>query len=360
MITEKQVDKERRKGRGATRNSEGRFDLINRFGFDDGWGMEDPLPPVRTEVTVERPRSIISRNTSPDLSFDRSINTYRGCEHGCIYCFARPSHGYLGLSAGLDFETKLIARPDAPEILARELSAKRYVPQVMAIGTNTDPYQPIERTHQIMRRCLEVLSDFNHPVAIVTKGTLIERDIDILGDMAARGLMRVGITITTLDDDLSRHLEPRVPRPKRRLQTIEKLKAAGTPVRLMLSPIIPGLTDHEIERIVSAAKGAGADAATWSVLRLPFEVSELFQDWLAEHMPERAAKVMARVRETHGGKTYDAEWGKRMRGEGEYARVIAQRFKLAARRAGLFKPLPDLRTDLFAVPPRVGDQLSLL
>lgn len=347
------------KGRGALSNGEGRFERHRREAIDDGWEAPEAPDVLRTEVQIERPRSIISRNNSPDLSFDRSINPYRGCEHGCVYCFARPSHGYLGFSAGLDFETKLIARPDAPLQLAKELSRRKYTPMAIAIGTNTDPYQPIENKYEIMRDCLQVLSDFNHPVTIATKGVLIERDLDILEDMAARGLARVGMTLTTLDDRLSRSLEPRVPRPARRLKTIERCAERGIPVRLMVSPVIPGLTCHEIEKIVAAAAGAGATAATWAMLRLPFEVSELFQEWLAEFAPDRFDRVMSKLREMHGGKTYDAEWGKRMRGEGVYAEMIANRMALAVRRNGLALRPPELRTDLFRVPARVGDQLSL-
>jgi DNA repair photolyase len=265
----------------------------------------------------------------------------------------------LGLSAGLDFETKLIARPELPDRLAKELSAKGYHPSPIAIGSNTDPYQPVEVEQGIMRRTLLVLQEFNHPVTIATKGVLIERDIDILADMAARNLVRVGISVTTLDATLSRQMEPRVPLPKRRLTTIRRLSAAGVPVRVMASPMIPGLTDRELEAILTEAKGAGATAATWILLRLPFEVSTLFREWLQEHVPDRAARVIARIREAHGGQDYDAEWGKRMRGEGAYAEMIAQRFKVAVKRLELSETLPELRCDLFKRPQRVGDQLSL-
>ncbi len=327
--------------------------------IDDGWDIEEDLPPLRTDVSLERPRTVITRNTSPDVPFDRSINPYRGCEHGCIYCFARPTHAYLGLSPGLDFETRLIARPEAPDVLARELRSKTYRADVLAIGTNTDPYQPIEKEHRIMRRILEVLSDFNHPVGIVTKGTLIERDIDILGDMAARGLVRVGISVTTLDAHVSRSMEPRVPHPARRLQTIRRLADAGIPVRIQCAPVVPGLTDHELEALLEAGANAGALAANWVMLRLPLEVAPLFREWLEAAFPTKAAKVMARVREAHGGKDYDAEWGKRMRGEGTYAELIAHRFALQCKRLGLAGDVPALRRDLFRPPPRAGDQLSL-
>jgi DNA repair photolyase len=352
------IPTERRRGRGAVSNATGRFDLAH-VEEADGWDIPEDRPAFRTEVSVEVPRSIISYNTSPDLPFDRSINPYRGCEHGCVYCFARPTHAYLGLSPGLDFETRLVARPDAPKVLEKELGARRYQPRTIAIGTNTDPYQPIENKYQITRSCLEVLAAFRHPVAIVTKGTLIERDLDILGPMAAQGLVRVGISVTTLDASLSRRMEPRAPSPKRRLETIRRLTGAGVPVRIMTSPIIPGLTDHEIEDMLEAGKAAGADAASWIMLRLPREVSVLFREWLVEHEPGRAERVMARLREMHGGREYDPRWGHRMRGEGPYAEIIAQRFKRAARAHGLDAVQPALRRDLFAVPPRSGDQLSL-
>ncbi|WP_229672850.1 PA0069 family radical SAM protein [Salipiger pallidus] len=353
------IPSERRRGRGAATSDSGRFERHAREAVDDGWDRNDDLPPLRTEVSEERPRSLINYVRSPDIPFDRTINPYRGCEHGCIYCFARPSHAYLGLSPGLDFETRLVARPDAPEVLARELRAQRYVPEAVAIGTNTDPYQPIERDRGIMRGCLEVLRAFRHPVGIVTKGTLIERDIDILSDMAARGLARVGISITTLDAGLSRKMEPRVPPPKRRLETIRRLSAAGIEVRLMVSPVVPGLTDHEVERLLEAGAEAGASAASWIMLRLPREVAPLWQDWLAEHYPDRAARVMARLREMHGGEVYSSQWHHRMRGDGPHAELIGKRFARAARRLGLDRRLPPLRTDLFAPPPRAGDQLSL-
>ncbi|MBT8474270.1 MAG: PA0069 family radical SAM protein [Alphaproteobacteria bacterium] len=348
-----------RKGRAARTNRVGRYEARTRAPVDDGWPVDDPLPPLRTEVSVERPRRVITRNTSPDLSFDRSINPYRGCEHGCIYCFARPSHAWLGMSPGLDFETRLIARPDAPEGLARELARKSYRPAVIAIGTNTDPYQPIEREHGIMRRILEVLLAHRHPVAVVTKGTLIERDADILGEMGRMGLARVGISVTTLDPAVSRAMEPRVPHPARRLQTIRRLTDAGCPVRVMASPMIPALTDHELEAILEAARDAGAVAASWIMLRLPLEVAPLFREWLEEAFPDRAARVMGRVRELHGGRDYDPEWGKRLRGEGAFAELMAQRFAIAVKRLGLATDLPPLRTDLFAVPPKPGDQMEL-
>ncbi len=358
--SEHMVDQSRIRGRGTASNDAGRFERYTTLETDDGWPQDDDLPPLQTEVREEVARSIISYNRSPDLPFDRSINPYRGCEHGCVYCFARPSHAYLGLSPGLDFETRLIARPNAADLLRQELSARRYRVATIALGTNTDPYQPIEKTRLITRGCLEVLRDFNHPLAIVTKGALIERDLDILAPMAALGLVRVGISLTTLDAKLSRRMEPRAPSPKRRLQMIERLTGAGVPVRVMTSPLVPGLTDHELEHLLEAGRDAGADTASWIMLRLPREVSVLWKDWLAQHEPARAEKVMSRLREMHGGREYDPRWGHRMRGEGEYAEVIAQRFKLAVKRLGLRVDAHPLRADLFAKPPQAGDQLSLL
>ncbi|MEQ8923303.1 MAG: PA0069 family radical SAM protein [Roseovarius confluentis] len=346
-------------GRAARSNRAGRFEAHDREVFDDGWEMAEDIPPVRTQVSTERPRKAITRNTSPDVGFDRSINPYRGCEHGCIYCFARPTHTYLGFSAGLDFETRLIARPEAPEVLERELRSKSYRPAVIAIGTNTDPYQPIEREYRIMRRILEVLLEYRHPVAVVTKGTLIEQDLDILGEMGRLGLARVGISVTTLDRGLSRLMEPRVPSPERRLETIRRLTGAGVPVRVMVSPVVPALTDHELEAILARAAEAGAVAASWIMLRLPLEVAPLFREWLETHFPDRAQRVMGRVRELHGGRDYDPEWGRRMTGEGAFADLVRHRFAIAARRLGLARELPPLRTDLFQPPPRQGDQLSL-
>jgi DNA repair photolyase len=347
-------------GRAAGSNPDVRFDRLRTVAVDDGWGNDDDLPVLRTEVRDEIARSVITRNASPDLSFDRSINPYRGCEHGCIYCFARPSHAFLGLSAGLDFDTKLIARPNAAEQLRKELSNPRYVPKIIAIGTNTDPYQPIEKAREIMRDILVVLQEFNHPVGIVTKGTLIERDVDLLAPMARKGLVRVGISITTLDPKTSRAMEPRVPAPAARLRTIRRLTEAGVPVRVMVSPIVPALTDHELESILEAAADSGAVAASSIVLRLPREVATLFRDWVQVHYPDRAERIMARVRELHGGKDYDPDFGTRMTGQGKWAALMQQRVKLATRRLGLDRSLPALRTDLFAKPPAVGDQLSLL
>lgn len=361
MSADQTIDKGvKLRARGACSNAAGRYERYRRMYESDGW--DDERPEERTAATVvseERPRRMITYNRSPDLPFDRSINPYRGCEHGCIYCFARPSHAWLGLSAGLDFETRLIARPDAPTILERELRKPGYRVAPIAIGTNTDPYQPIEQGHEIMRGCLQVLLAFRHPVAIVTKGTLIERDLDILSDMASHGLVRVGISVTTLDAGVSRRMEPRAPAPLRRLETIRRVAGAGVPVRVMTSPVVPGLTDHEIEKILTAGQEAGAQAASWIMLRLPLEVAPLFREWLEAHYPDRAARVMGLVRQMQGGRDYDPQWGRRMRGQGPYAQMIAHRFALAARRLGLDARQPALRCDLFDPPERPGDQLSL-
>ena len=350
---------QRLRARGVASNISGRFEAEARVAVDDGWDLPETDRLLRTETRIERPRSALAWNRSPDLPFDRSINPYRGCEHGCVYCFARPSHAFLNLSPGLDFETRLIARPGIADVLAQEFRAKGYQVAPVAIGTNTDPYQPIEADHRLMREVLEVLWAYRHPVAITTKGALIERDIDLLAPMAAAGLLRVGISVTTLDAGLSRRMEPRCPAPARRVATIRRLAEAGIPVRAMLAPVVPGLTDHELEPILAAVQDAGAVAASYIALRLPREVSTLFQDWLAAHVPDRAAKVIARVREMHGGQDYDPAFGRRMRGEGLWADLLAQRFAKAVARLGLATQMPPLRCDLFRLPPRAGDQLSL-
>ena len=350
---------QRAKARAATSNDTGRFEPRNRVAVDDGWPTEDEPPLLRTEVRLERARSAITTNRSPDVPFDRSINPYRGCEHGCIYCFARPSHAFLNLSPGLDFETRLIARPGLAAVLEAELRRPAYRAATMAIGTNTDPYQPIEAQHRVMRDLVAVLARFNHPLSITTKGTLIERDLDLLAPMAAQNLLRVGVSITTLDAGLSRRLEPRAATPARRLAIIRRLADAGVPVRVMVAPVIPGLTDHELEPVLTAARDAGAGSAAWIALRLPREVSPLFQDWLAAHEPGRAARVMRAVRDIHGGRDYDPGWGTRMRGQGLWSDLMVQRFDKAVVRLGLNAALPPLRTDLFGPPARPGDQLSL-
>jgi DNA repair photolyase len=340
------------RGRGAASNVAGRFEGTLREAVDDGWDLTEEARVVRTEVREERARSALSWNSSPDLGFDRAVNPYRGCEHGCVYCYARPTHAYLNLSPGLDFETKLIARPGIGAVLARELSAKGYVPKVIVLGSNTDPYQPLEATARVTREVVEVLRDFNHPLGITTRGSLVERDIDVLGPMAALGLARVGISLTTLDAGLARKMEPRAPAPARRLAMIRRLSEAGIPVRVMVSPVVPGLTDHETEAILEAAKGAGAVAASSISLRLPREVAGLWKEWLEATFPDRAAKVMARVRELHGGREYDPEFGKRMKGQGIWADLARKRFEVAVGRLGLLVRMPPMRTDLFAVPGR--------
>lgn len=349
----------RLRARGATSNTAGRFERQAREAFDDGWDMAEEERPAPTHVRLEVPRSALVWNSSPDLFFDRSINPYRGCEHGCIYCFARPTHAYLGLSPGLDFETQLIARPGIGAVLDRELRRKGYAPAPIGIGTNTDPYQPCERDHRVMREVMEVLAAFRHPVGITTKGALVERDLDLLGPMAGRGLVGVGVSLTTLDPGLSRRLEPRAPAPARRLETIRRLTAAGVPVRAMIAPVIPGLTDHELEPLLQAAHEAGARNASYIGLRLPMEVAGLFRDWLDRHEPGKAAHVMGRVREWHGGKDYDANFGTRMKGQGIWSELLSRRFATAIRRLGLTAPAVAFRCDLFRPPPRAGDQLGL-
>ncbi|SSC64310.1 PA0069 family radical SAM protein [Ciceribacter selenitireducens] len=354
------IEVDRRRGRGAGMNPSGRFEPHERVAFDDGWESLEDMPPFRTEVQVERPRTVITRNESPDIPFDRSINPYRGCEHGCIYCFARPTHSYMGLSAGLDFEAKLFAKPDAPKLLERELAKPGYKPRTIAIGTNTDPYQPIEREWRIMRQILEVLNKANHPVAVVTKSALILRDLDILSSMASRGLAKVAISVTTLDRKLARSMEPRASTPSRRLEAIRALSGAGVPTGVLVAPVIPALNDHEIERILDSAKAAGANEAGYVLLRLPLEVSPLFRDWLLQHYPDRYRHVMSLVRSMRGGKDYDAEFGKRMKGAGPYAWQISRRFEMTTKRLGMVRRGMHLRDDLFVPPDGSGVQLSLL
>ncbi|MEM8571876.1 MAG: PA0069 family radical SAM protein [Pseudomonadota bacterium] len=348
-----------RRGRGALRNPAGRFEPYQRERVDDGWDDEGEDTVLRTEVATERPRTILTRNTSPDVPFDRSINPYRGCEHGCVYCFARPSHAFLDLSPGLDFETRLTAKPDAPKLLARELSAPSYKPAPIAIGTNTDPYQPIEARLRIMRGILETLQAAQHPVTIVTKGSLIERDIDILSPMAQRGLAHAGISVTTLDRRLSRKMEPRAPAPERRLETIRRLTEAGIPVRVLVAPVIPGLTDSELDTILERAREAGAATCGYILLRLPGEVSDMFNDWLTTLNPARARKIMSQIRQMHNGRDYNSSWGTRKRGQGQLAELLARRFTLAARRLG-YAPAPEpLRCDLFRPAQPEQRQLDL-
>ena len=326
------------KGRGATSYMQGRFEHQQREAFDDGWAREEEeSSPPETVVTQEIARSIISRNKSPDLPFHASINPYRGCEHGCIYCFARPTHSYLELSPGLDFETRLFAKVNAAELLRRELASPSWQPEAISLGINTDAYQPIERKLGITRQVLEVLQECRQPVGIITKSALIERDIDILADMASRGLAAAAVTITTLDHDIARTLEPRAASPTRRLKTVQRLAEAGIPVSVNVAPVIPFITDQDLEHIMQAAADAGARSAGYIVLRLPWEVSPLFQQWLATHFPDRAERVMARIRDMRGGKDYKAEFGSRMTGEGIWAQLLAQRYRSAMRKTGLDK-----------------------
>jgi DNA repair photolyase len=350
----------RRRGRGAQSNATGRFEPHTTIAFDDGWRSIEELPPFRTEVAIDTARKVITRNSSPDIPFDRSINPYRGCEHGCIYCFARPTHAFLGLSPGLDFETKLFMKPGAPELLERELSARNYTPRTIAIGTNTDPYQPIERRHAIMRRILEVLERAGHPVGIVTKSNLVTRDIDILSRMARRKLVRVGISVTTLDAKLARIMEPRAPTPERRLAALRDLAAAGIPTTVMAAPIIPAINDAEIERILDAAAACSVESAGYVLLRLPLEVRDLFREWLQANFPDRERHVFALIRQTRGGKDYDATFGKRMTGGGPYAWMIKKRFETACSRLGLNAHKTQLTTEHFSPPQRTDAQLSLL
>jgi DNA repair photolyase len=354
------VRAERARGRAAGINPGGRFEPVSRDVFDDGWNSFEDLPPFKTEVQVEKPRTIITRNESPDISFDRSINPYRGCEHGCVYCFARPTHSYMGLSAGLDFEAKLFAKPDAAKLLDKELSKEGYQARTIAIGTNTDPYQPLEKQWRIMREILEVLEARNHPVGIVTKSALVTRDIDILARMAERGLAKVALSVTTLDRKLARTMEPRAATPTKRLETIRQLSDAGIPTSVMVAPVVPGLNDQEIERILDSARAAGARDAGYVILRLPLEVSPIFKDWLLRHYPDRYRHVMSLIRSMRDGKDYDAEWSKRMRGTGPYAWQIGRRFEIAARRLGLNSQKSPLRTDLFVQAKKGNEQLVLL
>ncbi len=358
--TDVQAPQQRRRGRGALSNMSGRFEKQSRVAFDDGWGGdEEELPPFRTRVHEECARTIITRNDSPDISFDRSINPYRGCEHGCIYCYARPSHCYLGHSAGLDFETELYAKPDAATLLERELAAPQYKPATMALGTNTDPYQPIERERRITRSILEVLDRTSHPTGIVTKSALVLRDIDILARMAERGLVKVALSITTLDRHLARRMEPRASTPQRRLDAIRQLSEAGIPTAVMVAPVIPSLNDQEIEAILSAAKAAGAKQAGYVMLRLPLELKDLFREWLQTEVPDRAKRVLHLLQSMHGGKDYVAAFGHRGRGSGPYADQISARFRLSLKRLGLNERRYPLRTDLFTPPVPCGEQLRL-
>ncbi|MEM6650698.1 MAG: PA0069 family radical SAM protein, partial [Pseudomonadota bacterium] len=337
------------RGRGARSNETGRYEKEIRYREQDGWSDTPPADP-RTTITLEPIRRIITFNDSPYVGFDRSINPFRGCEHGCIYCFARPSHAYLGLSPGLDFETKLFARPEAAKLLAKELSSKRYQVRPIAIGTNTDPYQPIEKKLRVMRSVLEVLAKYQHPVSILTKSDLILRDLDILAPMAKKGLVRAMVSVTTLDPKLSRAMEPRVPRPDKRIAAIKGLADAGIPTGTMQGPMIPGLSDHELENLMTKGREAGAQYATYTVLRLPQEVAPLFEEWLKAFAPNYANRVLNHLREMNGGKLYDVNWSRGHGPKGVYMHLIAQRFEAARKRLG-FSEMPPLRCDLFS-PPR--------
>ncbi|MGF6723734.1 DNA repair photolyase [Paraburkholderia sp. GAS41] len=328
-----------RKGRGAVTNLQGRYEVDQREVVDDGWALheeeEGESPALRTQVFNEQAKTILTRNASPDIPFSVSLNPYRGCEHGCIYCFARPTHSYLGLSPGLDFESRIYAKVNAPELLERELSKKSYVPEPIALGVNTDAWQPVERELRLTRRIIEVLSARGHPFAAITKSSLIERDLDLLAPMAARGQFMAAITITTLDADIARTLEPRAATPSRRLRAIRTLSEAGIPVGVSIAPVVPFVTEPDMERVLEACAEAGASSASYIVLRLPWEVAPLFKGWLAAHFPDRAERVMSRVRDMRGGKDYDANFSTRMKGEGLWADLLRQRFRQAARRLGL-------------------------
>ncbi len=350
------------KGRGAADNAVSRFDHQTREACDDGWGsLDEPLTPLRTEVATDASRSAINYIDSPDLPFDRSINPYRGCEHGCIYCYARPSHAYLGLSPGLDFESRLLAKPDAAQLLRKELAKPGYRCAPIALGMNTDAYQPIEREYRITRSILEVLAETRHPFSLVTKSSLVERDLDLIAPMAAEGLALVFVTLTTLDRTLARRLEPRAAAPERRLETLRRLSAAGIPTGVMTAPVIPALNDHEMERILEAASAAGARHAGYVLLRLPHELVTLFEQWLQLHYPLKATHVMSLIRQSRGGKAYDADFKSRMTGQGLFAEMISKRFHLACQRFDLNHQRQPLRSDLFT-PPTTGDsppQMSL-
>src|SRR3984957_12772694 len=327
------------RGRASRSNDSSRFDAFTRGEFDDGWTEADGEPAqLETTLTAEKARAIISRNDSPDIGFDRSITPYRGCEHGCIYCYARPSHAYMGLSPGLDFETKLFFKPEAAQLLERELAKRSYQPARIQLGANTDPYQPIERRLQITREILKVLARYRHPVGITTKNALVTRDIDILAPMAAQHLAAVSVSVTTLDRKLARAMEPRASTPDRRIEAIRQLAAAGIPAMIGFAPVIPGLNDHEMEAVLQRGAEAGAVQAHFTVLRLPLEIKDLFREWLEAERPDRARRVMSLVRQMRGGRDYDPEWGKRMRGEGPVAELIATRFRLAVRKFGLDRP----------------------
>jgi DNA repair photolyase len=348
------------RGRGAGFNPAMRFDRLRNEYVDDGWDSLVDLPRLKTETFLETPKTIIARNDSPDISFDQSINTYRGCEHGCVYCYARPSHAYMNLSPGLDFESKIFIKPNAAALLREELTAPKYIPRTIALGANTDVYQPLERDLRITRAVVEVLAEFRHPFGIVTKSALVLRDLDILRDMAKETLVKVAVSVTTLDPKLSRAMEPRAATPSRRIETIRQLASAGVPTVVMMGPVIPGLNDHEIEPILKAAANAGATEAGYTMLRLPHEVKDIFKDWLQREYPDKAQKVMSLVRSTRGGKENDPNFGTRQTGTGPYAWLMGRRFQMACHRLGLNRARLKLRTDLFARPAVPGQQLTLI
>jgi len=347
------------RGRGATHNPANRYRHDVREQVDDDGAASAEPPPLATTVTVQQARSIVSRNESPDIPFDRSINPYQGCEHGCVYCYARPSHAWLDLSPGLDFESRLFAKPDAPALLRTELARPGYACRPMALGTNTDPYQPIERTWRITRAVLQVLAECEHPFTIVTKGALVERDLDVIAPMAAKGMARVYLSVTTLDAGLARRMEPRAASPRRRLQTIRALADAGVPVGIMVAPVIPQLNDRDLEAILAAGAEAGAGEAGYILLRLPLEVQPLFHAWLDHHYPLRSGHVMSLMRQLHGGHAYDATFGVRQRGSGAFAELLEQRFAIAIRRLGLDRNPPPLDASRFRPPRKASLQQEL-
>jgi DNA repair photolyase len=347
------------RGRGARINPAARFGRTSAEFIDDGWESLAEIPVLKTEIFTETPKTIITRNDSPDISFDRSINPYRGCEHGCVYCYARPSHAYMGLSPGRDFESKIFVKPNAAALLREELTAPNYQPRTIALGANTDCYQPIERQHRITRGVLETLLEFKHPVGIVTKSALVLRDLDLLKELADQGLTKVALSITTLDGKLARGMEPRASTPMKRLAALEILAKAGIPTVVMMGPVIPGLNDSEIESILKAARNSGAREAGYTMLRLPHELKEIFKDWLLKEHPDRAARVMSLVRDVRSGKESDPNFGTRMVGSGAYAWQIGRRFQLAAQKLGLNVTRLKLRTDLFQPPPKAGEQMTL-
>jgi DNA repair photolyase len=348
------------RGRGARSNATGRFEAQQREAFDDGWTLKDPEPAqLETTVSAEKAKVIITRNDSPDVGFSASINPYRGCEHGCIYCYARPAHAYMGLSPGLDFESRLFFKPEAARLLEKELSKPSYRPELIHIGGNTDPYQPQERKLRTTRGVVEVLVRFRHPFSVITKSALIVRDLDLLAEAAAMGLTRVAISVTSLDRRLARSMEPRAATPEKRIDAIRQLTRAGVPVTVMFAPCIPGLNDHEMEAVLERAAGAGASGAGYVALRLPREIKDLFREWLESDHPDRARRVMSLVRQMRGGKDYDTRWGERMRGEGPIGDLMATRFKAARKRYGIDGEWGSLDLSKFRVPPRAGDQIDL-